>query len=693
MTKKKKTREKIKDKRKKTDLKKKEKVQYKGKAFEGREPVPGKRSAYPSDKKTKPGIFLEGHYVANAKGYGFIENPEWEEDIFVPAEFTLNAMPGDLVRAELLKKDNGPRKRGRIVMVLERASHRIVGTFYKNKNFGFIVPDNPRLHEDFFVEKNHMGGAVTGDKVLADIIRYGDKKSHSTAGIREILGKENEAGVDILSVLKEADIPMDFPDKVLKMAERIPERISEADRSGRLDLRDVLMVTIDGPDARDLDDAVSLSVSDDRYHLGVHIADVSNYVQAGSALDREALKRGTSVYVPDRVVPMLPERLSNGICSLNAGEDRLTLSCLMDISKTGRIVDYRIAETVICVNERMSYPDVKEILEGNNGKLMERYREVIPMLRKMQELSVIIRKKREKRGAVDFDFPEPEFQMDDNGKVLNVTAHESNCATQLIEDFMLSANETVAKAYRRKKAPFVYRIHEKPNEEKLQTVADYVARQGIEVPTMEELMTPKGCRRLLRRVRKEPYSRLVSTELLRCMAKARYEDEPKGHFGLSARDYCHFTSPIRRYPDLQIHRIIKDDLRGRLDKTRKENYQEILPDVCEETSASEKRAADLERRCDKIKMAEYMEQHIGECFDGVISGVTGWGIYVELPNTVEGLVSVASLTDDFYDFSEDEHALIGRRSHRIFRLGENLRVRNKAVDHHLATIDFEIPDH
>ena len=645
-----------------------------------------------SKRSDRTNLFVEGKYVATARGFGFVEVPDREEDIFVPAEYSKNAMQGDMVRARLLKKDNGPRVRGEVVEILERAIHTVVGTFYKNKNFGFIIPDNPKLKQDFFVDKSSIGGAQTGDKVLGEIINYGEGNANPTAKIREILGKESEAGVDMLSVLKEADIPLEFPEKVQNMANRIPDHISEADMQGRLDLRDLPMVTIDGPDAKDLDDAVSLTVSDGLYHLGVHIADVSNYVQAGSALDREALKRGTSVYVPDRVVPMLPERLSNGICSLNAGEDRLTLSCLMDISETGRIVDYTIAETVICVNERMSYPDVKAILEDEDETLKERYKAYVGMFRDMYKLSRIIRAKRQKRGAVDFDFPEPEFSLDENGNVLEIRAHESNCATQLIEDFMLSANETVAKAYRRKKAPFVYRIHENPNEEKLNAVAEYVTRQGLDVPPVEELMTPKGCRKLLRKVKKENYSRLVASELLRSMAKARYGNEPEGHFGLAAKDYCHFTSPIRRYPDLQIHRIIKDDLRGRLDKEKKAKYEAILPDVCAQTSMTEKRATDIERRCDKIKMVQYMQQHKGEVFEGIISGVTNWGFYVELPNTVEGLVSASILLDDYYAYIEEEHAMIGRRKNKAYRLGDAIKVRVKSVDLHLATIDFEPAD-
>ncbi|MDO4479063.1 MAG: ribonuclease R, partial [Lachnospiraceae bacterium] len=643
-------------------------------------PLPGKQ-------------FLTGTFCAHGKGFGFVMIPDREEDIFVPAEMTMGAMQGDTVQVRLLKGHDGPRTRGEVVRILERAVRVVVGTYFKNKNFGFIVPDNAKQNRDFFVDRAMAGGAMSGDKVRAEILRYGTDFENPTARITEVLGREDDPGVDMLSVLMEADIPLDFPEKVLNMAARIPDAPIPADFEGRLDLRDMMMVTIDGPDAKDLDDAVSLEKVGDEYHLGVHIADVANYVQAGSAMDREALKRGTSVYVPDRVVPMLPEKLSNGICSLNAGEERLALSCLMTLNHLGRVIDYKLAETVICVDRRMSYPDVKAILEDQDPVLTERDAAFVPMLRDMLELSKLIRARRWKRGAIDFNFPEPEFVLDENGAVLDIRAHEANCATELIEDFMLTANETVAKHFRKMKSPFVYRIHEKPDEDKVRRVLEYINREGIpaEVPA-DGNFSAKFCQQILRKVRKAPFERLVAQELLRSMAKARYSEEPAGHFGLAAKDYCHFTSPIRRYPDLQIHRIIKDELRGRLTPDKMEQYADFLPDVCEQTSMTEKRAADLERKCDKVKAAQFMKAHVGDTFEGHISGVTGWGFYVELPNTVEGLVPMSLLIDDYYDLNEDEHAIMGRLSGKMYRLGDVVRVRCKDVDTHLSTIDFEVAD-
>lgn len=645
-------------------------------------------------KKKETQKYLIGIFAGHAKGFGFVELlDENGEDIYIPEEETGGAFHGDKVQVAL-KKENKPGKRreGRVIKILERGTRDIVGTFQESAGFGFVVPDNQRFLRDIFIQKENFLGARNQDKVVVEIRDYGTRKRSPEGKIIQVLGNSEEKGIDVLSVAKSCGLPMEFPEKVLNQAERIRESLNEGDFYGRLDLRDVPMVTIDGEDAKDLDDAVSLSKEGNLFHLGVHIADVSNYVQYSSALDREALKRGTSVYLVDRVIPMLPKKLSNGICSLNAGEDRLALSCLMDIDEKGKVVSHGIAETVIHVNERMTYTDVKKILRKEDQQLAERYREFLPMFFQMEELSALLRKRRKKRGAIDFDFPESKIELDENGKPVRIYPYEQNVATRIIEDFMLAANETVAQEYAQAGIPFVYRTHDTPDMEKMEPVLELVHRAGVKVKKSKEEIRPKEVQKILKELEGKESEDFFSRLILRSMKQARYTTECTGHFGLAARYYCHFTSPIRRYPDLQIHRIIKENLRGKMTEAKMRHYEEILDEVARQSSATERRAEEAERETIKMKKAEYMESQIGEIFEGVISGVTDWGLYVELPNTVEGLVHVNSLMDDYYVYDSVHYTLTGERKKRSFAIGQKVKVRVAQADARERTVDFVLAD-
>ena len=561
----------------------------------------------------------------------------------------------------------------------------VVGTVEKSDSFGFLIPDNRKITKDIFIPIECM---KTGDKAIAQIKKYGSSKRNPEGKIIEILGHEGEKGVDVLSVAKSYELPMEFPEKVMNQAEKIKTELNEGDFFGRMDLRDWTMVTIDGEDAKDLDDAVSLTKEGEFYRLGVHIADVSNYVQYNSALDREALKRGTSVYLVDRVIPMLPKKLSNGICSLNAGEDRLALSCLMDIDKKGNVVGHKIAETVIHVTERMTYTNVNKILTHADEAVTKKYQELVPMFFLMKELSEIVRKNRKKRGAIDFDFPESKVILDENGKPVDIYEYEHNSATDLIEDFMLLANETVAEEYYFNEIPFVYRTHEEPDSEKIESVFSMIRAGKIKVKKAKENVSPKEIQQVLKEIEGLECEPFFARLLLRSMKQAKYTTDCIGHFGLAARYYCHFTSPIRRYPDLQIHRIIKENLRSRMTKEKKQHYKEILPDVASRSSMLERRAEEVERETVKMKKAEYMMAHIGEEFEGIISGVTEWGFYVELSNTIEGLVHVNLLTDDYYEYDREHYTLTGEDTGKVYKMGQKIRVKVLRADLATRTVDF-----
>ena len=638
------------------------------------------------------GIQAEGTFIGHPKGFGFVEIEGQEEDIFIPESDTGTAMHQDKVRIIIRDgQKEGKRKEGVVVKVLERGMPEIVGTYQLNRDFGFVISDNPKFSKDIFIPRKEAAGIKNGDKVIAVITDYGSKNKNPEGKIKENLGNIRTPGTDILAIVKSFGIPSEFPEKVMKQAQRVPDHVLDADRDGRLDLRHLQTVTIDGEDAKDLDDAISLTKEGDIYHLGVHIADVSNYVQYNSALDKEALKRGTSVYLADRVVPMLPERLSNGICSLNQGEDRLALSCLMDINEKGKVVSHQIAETVINVNERMCYTDVKNILEDIDEDAKKRYEELISMFFMMKELSGILRNSRHHRGSIDFDFPESKIILNAAGKAIDVKPYEANVATKIIEDFMLMANETVAQEYCTEEIPFVYRTHDNPDPEKVESLLTLLHNQGVKIQKAKEEITPKEIQQIIESIEGLPNEAMISRLVLRSMKQAKYTTECSGHFGLAAKYYCHFTSPIRRYPDLQIHRIIKDNLRGRLMREgRTEHYAEILDEVARQSSVCERRADEAERESDKLKKAEYMSYHLGEEFEGIISGVTGWGLYVELPNTVEGLVHVNTLRDDYYIFDQETYELRGEMTKKVYKLGDKVRVRVADADKMLKTVDFEL---
>ncbi len=644
---------------------------------------------------SKRGKYSKGHaehykgiFQANSRGFGFVAPEDGGEDVFISEDNMLGAFQGDEVEYIITAAPSGRRREGKIVRILSHTVRRIVGLYEKSRNFGFVRPDNQRYLNDIYIPSGKEMGAMTGHKVVVELTSYGGEHAKPEGRIIEIIGHINDPGTDILSIVMDYGIRTEFPEKVLNQAVRVGKEVSEADCAGRKDLRDWQMVTIDGEDAKDLDDAVSLTMEGENYVLGVHIADVTNYVQERSALDREALERGTSVYLADRVIPMLPQKLSNGICSLNAGENRLALSCIMKISKTGEIVDHEIAETVICVDRRMSYSGVQKILQSDEQALKEN-EEFVPMILQMKELSDLIRERRGRRGSIDFDFPETKIQLDENGKPVEIRPYERNDATKIIEDFMLMANETVAEEYFWRELPFLYRTHEVPDEEKIRKLSTFINNFGYHIHVRNEVK-PKEIQKLLGKVEGTPEEDLISRLALRSMKRARYTTENTGHFGLAAKYYTHFTSPIRRYPDLQIHRIIKENLRGRLTENRISHYEEILPEVARKCSEHERSAEEAEREVTKMKKAEYMRARIGEEYDGVISGVTKWGIYVELPNTVEGLVHVADMKDDHYEFSEQEYELYGRHTGKTYKLGQRIRVRVADADKVQRTVNFEI---
>ena len=637
----------------------------------------------------KDGTLMEGTFIGHYKGFGFVEVEDQEQDIFIPENDTGSAMHQDKVQI-LVRNGHkeGKRQEGVVLKVLERGMPSIVGTYQSSRDYGFVISDNPKFSKDIFISRKNSMGAKDGDKVVAEITDYGSRNRKPEGKITEVLGNLRSPGIDILAIVKSFNIPSVFPDKVLRQADRVPDHVQEADLDGRLDLRNLVTVTIDGEDAKDLDDAISLTKEDGIYHLGVHIADVSNYVQGGSALDREALKRGTSVYLADRVIPMLPERLSNGICSLNQGQDRLTLSCLMDVNEKGKVISHKIAETVIRVDERMCYTDVKNILEDTDEVAKKRYEALIPMFFLMKELSGILRSRRHTRGSIDFDFPESKIILNAAGRAIDVQPYEANVATRIIEDFMLLANETVAKEYCEREIPFLYRTHENPDSDKMEKVLTFIRNQDIPVHKSHEEITPLEVQEILNEIEGEPTEPLISRLLLRSMKQARYTTGCSGHFGLAAKHYCHFTSPIRRYPDLQIHRIIKETIRGRMNQEKKMYYAQILGDVADKTSTLERRAEEVERETVKLKKAEYMETRLGQNYEGIISGVTGWGLYVELPNTVEGLVHISTLMDDYYQFDEEAYCLVGEKTGHTYRLGQKVTVKVSQVDLSTKSIDF-----
>lgn len=637
------------------------------------------------------GKLLAGVFTAHAKGFGFVTVEGMDDDIFISEENTHGAMHQDTVQVMVKPGISGKRREGVVTKILSRGTVKLVGIYQESKNYGFVIPDNERFIRDIFIPKEQSKGAMNGHKVVVELTDYGTERKNPEGKVMEILGHISDPGTDVLSIVKGYDLPTEFPEKVMNQAEKVPDAISEADMAGRMDLRNLQMVTIDGEDAKDLDDAVSLTRDGENYVLGVHIADVANYVQERSALDREALNRGTSVYLVDRVIPMLPRRLSNGICSLNAGEDRLAMSCIMTVDKKGTVIDHVITESVIHVDKRMSYTGVQKILDGDETALAE-HEVLVPMIREMKELADLLRAKRKKRGSIDFDFPETKVILDEQGKPVDIKPYDRNAATKIIEDFMLIANETVAEDYFWQEVPFLYRTHDNPDPDRMRKLATFINNFGYSIRLKDDEVHPKELQKLLAKLDGTPEEDLISRLTLRSMKRARYTTDCTGHFGLAAKYYCHFTSPIRRYPDLQIHRIIKDCLRGRMNEEKRQHYETILIDVAKQSSERERKADEAERETIKLKKVEYMSQHLWEVYEGVISGVTAWGIYVELPNTVEGLVRAASLQGDYFEYNENEYAMVGTHTGKAYKLGEKVRVQVVAADKMTRTIDFELAE-
>ena len=634
--------------------------------------------------------FVEGIFESNQRGFGFLR-VEGEEDIFIPESCIHGAMHTDRVQVKIVGNSKGGHHReGEVVKILQRGITEVVGIYKKSKSFGFVISDNTKYTKDIYVPEERSKGAVTGHKVVVRITDFGGKGKKPEGIVTKIIGHINDPGTDILSIVESFGIPMEYPRDVLKQVENMPDEVPEADKAGRVDIRGWQMVTIDGEDAKDLDDAVSLTKENGIYKLGVHIADVSNYVTEGSPLDREALKRGTSVYLVDRVIPMLPHKLSNGLCSLNAGVDRLTLSCIMDIDEKGKVIGHKIAETVVNIDRRMSYTDVRKILADNDSETMEKYSELVPMFKLMEELAAILREKRKQRGSIDFDFPESKIYLDDKGIPVEIKPYERNVATKIIEDFMLIANETVAEDFFWQELPFVYRTHDNPDPEKMIKLGMFISNFGYGMKASGSQIHPKEIQKLLGRIEGTPEEAMISRLTLRSMKQAKYTTVSTGHFGLATHYYCHFTSPIRRYPDLQIHRIIKENLRGRLSEKRIRHYEEILTEVADESSRLERRADEAERDTEKMKKVQYMSRHIGEEYDGVISGITAYGIYVELPNTVEGMVHVSNMRDDYYHYDEEHYEMVGEKTGNKYKLGQTVRIVVEDTDRLNRTIDFSI---
>lgn len=634
-----------------------------------------------------------GTFMGSTRGFGFVRISDMTEDIFISEEETLGALHGDTVSIRIIRKASGTkRSEGQVVRIISRANDTVIGTYDKNKKFGFVIPDNSKIAKDIFVRNENSMNAVTGHKVVVKIENYGTDNKNPEGRIVEILGHIDDPKTDVLTVLKAYNIPVEFPEEVSKQLAGVPESVSPEEISGRKDMRNVPTVTIDGEDAKDLDDAITISKSDGIYHLGVHIADVSHYVQENSPLDKEALRRGTSVYLVDRVVPMLPHQLSNGICSLNEGCDRLALSCLMDIDEKGNVIGHEIAETVICVDHRMTYTAVDAIITAHDEKTTEQYRDFVPFFELMKEAADILRSKRRKRGGIDFDFPESKIILDEKGFPVDVHPYDRNAATKIIEDFMLIANETIAEDFFWQELPFLYRTHETPDMEKIQKLMAIISNFGYYMKVGRGEIHPKEFQKLLGKIEDTPEEALISRLALRSMKQARYTTENTGHFGLAVKYYCHFTSPIRRYPDLEIHRIIKENLCGKLDEARQKHYNKILPDIANQTSMTERRADEAERDVEKLKKVEYMSKHIGDIYTGVISGMASFGMYVELPNTCEGLVRLQDLEDDYYYYDEENMTVVGEMLDTTYSLGQKIKVCVADTDKLTRTIRFMLAD-
>ncbi len=633
---------------------------------------------------TKPPSLFVGTFRATERGFGFVELGGFSDDFFIPAKFTMNALDGDIVKIEKLPRSTGRRTEAKVIKILTRTKDTFIGSYESSEDFGFVVCDDKKMKKDIFVRKKNSLDAKKGQKVVVKVFDFGNNDKKPEGEVIEILGYANDPDIAILSLLRELNIPTQFPDEVLQ---ELRELSYDDELEKRKDFRDLVTVTIDGADAKDLDDAISIEKLDNGYRLYVHIADVSHYVRAGSELDKEAVKRGTSVYLVDKVVPMLPKGLSNELCSLNKNEDKLALSVRMDINEKARVVDYKIYESIVSINERMTYDAVYRILEGED-EYIKKYNYLLNEFKMMEELAKILRKNRKKRGSIDFNLKETKVELDENGKVVNIDFYKTTFANKIIEEFMLITNEVIAEHFYWQEIPFVFRNHEEPDPEKIKQLATFIRAFGYTLKGSDELH-PKAMQKLLVEVEGSEEEILISRISLRSMQQAKYESENKGHFGLAAKFYCHFTSPIRRYPDLIIHRIIKDSINGRIDSKKIQYYKGILAKIALECSKNERRAITAEREVIKMKVVEYMADKIGLEYDGIVSGITGWGMYVELANSVEGMIRLENIRDDIY-YSDDNYNVIGVNSGRRFTLGDKLRISVTKVDKETNKIDFDL---
>ena len=641
--------------------------------------------------------YIEGIFRGNKKGFGFvIPNNEKIEDIYVKKENTKNALNGDRVLVGLIKpKDDESSAEGCIIKILKREKNELVGTFQNNKNFGFVVPDDKKFGTDIFISKKNFGKARNNHKVLVKIIKYPEGRRKAEGKIIEVIGNVNEAGVDMLSLIKENNLPYRFPEPVMNEAKRIETKVNKKDIKNRKDLRNMNIFTIDGESAKDLDDAIFVGKTESgNYLLDVHIADVSYYVRENTLLDKEALLRGTSIYMLDRVIPMLPRELSNGICSLNSGKDRFTLSVSMEIDKNGNVVSSEIYKGVINVKERMTYTDVQKILDGTDAKVLEIYKEYINDFKLMEEIALVLKNRRLEKGYLNLDIPESKITLDKDGYAIDVGKYETNFANEIIEQFMLTANETVAEKFYWLEAPFIYRVHEEPDISKIEELNKFIYNFGYKIKVKDEKVYPKEFAKILEDVKGKKEEKIVSNFILRTLKVARYDAENKGHFGIASKYYCHFTSPIRRYPDLYIHRIISEYLSNEyvIKEEKKERYFKEAEEYAKQSSEREKIATKVERDSIDIKKAEYMSNKIGEEYEGIISNVTSFGIFVELENTVEGLIRFEDLGNEYFIYDENHKILIGEKSKKVYRIGDNVRIRVKAASKEARTIDFEISE-
>ena len=638
--------------------------------------------------------YYEGTYRKNQKGFGFVNVSSFDDEIYISQKNSLNALNGDIVLIKIV--DEGSKEKsaeGKIVKIKNHTKNTVVGIFEYNKNFGFVIPDDRSFGTDIFISKKNMGKARTNHKVVVEITKYPEKGKNAEGKVIEILGNVNQAGIDMLSLIKEYNLPSRFPEEVVAEAKSKGNRVNPSDIKKRKDLRNLITFTIDGEDAKDLDDAITIEkLQNGNYLLYVHIADVSHYVAQDSLLDKEAYIRGTSIYMMSRVIPMLPRELSNGICSLNAHEDRLTLTCEMEIDLKGNVTQNNIYKSVINVNERMNYNDVQKILDNSDKEVVKKYKCHINNFKLMEELANILKNKRLKDGYLNLDLPESKIELNQDGIAIDVHKYETYFSNEIIEQFMLIANETIAEKFFWLKAPFIYRVHEVPDFDKIKEVNKFLYNFGLKIKANQDNIYPKAFSQVLEEIKGKDEERVVSNLILRTLKLARYESENMGHFGLASKYYCHFTSPIRRYPDLFIHRVISEylDNNYNVDSSFIDKYNQIAKNSALNSSEREKIATEVEREAEKIKKAEFMLSYIGEEYEGIISSITSFGMFVELENTIEGLVRFEDMGDEYFIYDEDRKILIGENTKTTYCIGNKVKIRVKDASKELRQIDFSL---